>query len=60
MILKNWREFLWVDENKRELFHFLSEQIVVLPTSEGKVIYAADGTSVGVIEVNKLSYFLFL
>ena len=46
MIPKNWRDFLRVDENKRELFHFLSEQIVLLPTSEGKVIYATDGTSI--------------
>jgi len=46
MIPKNWRDFLRVDENKRELFHFLSEQIMLLPTGEGKVIYATDGTSV--------------
>ena len=46
MIPKNWRDFLRVDENKRELFHFQSEHIVLLPTSKGKVIYAIDGTSV--------------
>ena len=36
MILKNRRHFLRVDENKRELFQILSEQIVLLPKSEGK------------------------
>ena len=46
MIPKNWRDFLRVDENNRELFHFLSEHNVLLPTSEGKVIYATDETSV--------------
>ena len=46
MILKNWRDFLRVDENKSELFHFLAQQIVLLPASEGKAIYATDGMGV--------------
>lgn len=46
MIPKNWREFLRVDENKTELFHFLSQKVVLLPTSEGKAIYATDGMGV--------------
>ena len=46
MIPKNWKDFLWADENKSELFHSLSQQVVLLPTGEGKVIYATDGTGV--------------
>ena len=46
VIPKNWRDFLRVDENKSELFHFLSQQIVLLPTSQGKAIYTTDGMSV--------------
>ena len=46
MIPKNWKDFLRADENKSELFHFLSQQVVLLPTGEGKVIYATDGTGV--------------
>ena len=35
MIPKNWKDFLRVDENKSELFHFLSQQVVLLPTGGG-------------------------
>lgn len=34
--------FLCVDENKTELFKFLSQQVTRLSTGEGKVIYAID------------------
>ncbi len=42
----NWKEFLRVDENKTELFKFLSQQAIHLPIDEGKVIYATDGSNV--------------
>ena len=40
---KNWRDFLRVNENKTELFNFLSQQIASVTTDEGKVIYATNG-----------------
>ena len=43
---KKWKDFLREDDNKTELFKFLSQQAVHLPTSEGKVIYATDGVNV--------------
>ena len=45
-IPKNWKDFLRVDENKTELFNFLSQQAIHLPIDEGKVIYATDGRNV--------------
>ncbi|CAC5394392.1 unnamed protein product [Mytilus coruscus] len=33
-IPKNWHGFLWVDENKRELFQFLSEKLANLANTE--------------------------
>ena len=39
---KNWMEFLRVDENKTELFKFLSQQMIQLPIEEGKEIYTTD------------------
>ena len=41
-IPKNWKEFLRVDDNKTELFSFLSHQVTILQT-EGKAVYATDG-----------------
>ena len=41
VIPKNWKDFLRVDENKKELFLFLSHQ-VTRSTEEGKVIFATD------------------
>ena len=43
---KNWKEFLRVDENKQELFTFLSEQAVIRSAFYGKEIYATQGASV--------------
>ena len=43
---KNWRDFLHMNENKAELFNFLSQQIASSITDEGKVIYAANGVNV--------------
>ena len=36
---KNWKEFLSVDENKDELFKFLSQRIVDIAAQDGKVLY---------------------
>ena len=41
-IPKNWKDFLRVDDNKTELFSFLSHQVTLLQT-EGKAVYATDG-----------------
>jgi len=43
VIPKNWKDFLRVDENKTELFSFLSEQVTRLPTENDKEIYATHG-----------------
>ena len=43
---KNWKEFLRCDENKTELFSFLTHEAVNRPTPEGKELYATDGTEV--------------
>jgi len=43
---KNWKEFLRVDENKTELFAFLSREAVHLPVTEGKELYATYGCEV--------------
>jgi hypothetical protein len=32
---KNWKDFLRVDENKTELFSFLSRQVICMPTNRG-------------------------
>jgi hypothetical protein len=37
---KNWMDFLRVNENKIELFTFLSRKVVDFPLAEGKEIYA--------------------
>ena len=43
---KNWKDFLRVNENKTELFAFLSHKAVHLSVAEGKEIYATDGSGV--------------
>lgn len=43
---KNWKDFLRCDENKTELFSFLSCEAVHLPLAQGKELYATDGTGV--------------
>ena len=40
-IPKNWKDFLRVEDNKTELFSFLSHQVTLLQT-EGKAVYATD------------------
>ena len=45
-IPQNWKDFLRVDENKSELFRFLSQHVTNLSTGEGKRIYATDGSDV--------------
>ena len=40
---KNWKDFLQVDENKNR---FLSQEVIRLPTEEGKTIYSTIGTEV--------------
>ena len=46
LLPKNWKDFLRLDENKTELFHFLSQQVTHLPTDEGKIVNVTDGTGV--------------
>ena len=46
VIPKNWKDFLHVDENKTELFKFLSQQVTSITPVEGKTIYATDGRDV--------------
>ena len=41
-IPNNWKDFLRVDDNKTELFSFLSHQVTLLET-DGKAVYATDG-----------------
>ena len=43
---KNWEDFLSVDENKTELFAFLTRKVVRLPLAEGKELYVTDGSGV--------------
>ena len=43
---QKWKDFLRMDENKMELFRFLSQQVTNIPTDEGKTIYATDGSNV--------------
>ena len=44
-IPKNGKDFLRVDDNKKELFSFLSHQVTLLQR-EGKAMYATDGHGV--------------
>ena len=41
-----WKDFLHLDDNKTELFKFLSQQAVKVPTADGKSVYATDGSNV--------------
>ena len=43
---KNWKDFLRCDENKTELFSFLSCLAVQLRLAQGNEMYATDGTGV--------------
>ena len=43
---KNWKDFLPVDENKIELFAFLSREVVRPPLAEGNELYASGGSQV--------------
>ena len=43
---KNWKDFLRVDQNKTELFTFLSQKVVHIPLADGKELYASDGSGV--------------
>ena len=46
LLPQNWKDFLHVNENKTELFKFLAQQVICLPTDEGKVIFAIEGINV--------------
>ena len=43
---KNWKEFLRVNGNKKEVFFFLSEQIITLAAVDGKEVYATQEENV--------------
>ena len=43
---KNWKDFLRVDQNKTELFGFLSREAIRLPIADGNEMYATCGTEV--------------
>ena len=43
---KNWKDFLRVEENKTELFTFLSQQAINTPIEKGKSLYATDEPNV--------------
>ena len=43
---KNWKDFLRVNQNKTELFTFLSQKVVHLPLADGKELYASNGSGV--------------
>ena len=43
---KNWKDFLRVDQNKTELFGFLSREAIRLPIADGKEMYATCGIEV--------------
>ncbi len=42
----NWKSFLRVDENKAELFHFLSEEVMTSHTNNDKELYCTIGDKV--------------
>ncbi|XP_034062878.1 uncharacterized protein LOC117540355 [Gymnodraco acuticeps] len=42
----DWKDFLRCNENKTDLFAFLSRRVVHLPLAEGKELYATDGSGV--------------
>ena len=43
VILGNWRDFLRVDRNKTELFHFLSKALLEVFNQHGKQLVITDG-----------------
>ena len=43
---KNWKEFLRVGENKKELFSFLAEQIPPVEFGDGKQVFTTKGEQV--------------
>lgn len=43
---KNWKDFLHADDNKTELFSFLSQESTRLPIADGKEVYAIHGREV--------------
>ena len=43
---KNWKDFLRVDQNKIELFGFLSREAIRLSIADGNEMYATCGTEV--------------
>ena len=49
---QKWVDFLRVEENKTELFKFLSQQLKDFPVSEGKVVYATDEDDIFSTKVN--------
>ena len=42
----NWRDFLRVDRNKSELFHFLSKALLEAFNQQGKQLVITDGESI--------------
>lgn len=46
-VSKNWKEFLRVDANKKELFGFLAEQIPLVDFGDGKQVIATKGEETG-------------
>ena len=45
-ILKSWKDFLRVDDNKTELFKFLAQLVTCLTVDEDKVLYATSAQNV--------------
>ena len=45
-IPKNWKYFLHYDDNKKELFKFLAQEITCQTIEEGKEVYATCGQDV--------------
>ena len=45
-VSQNWKDFLRCDEDKTELFSFLTREAILLPVAQGKELYATDGTGV--------------
>lgn len=46
LVPKNWKDFFHVDDNKTELFGFLSQEAIRLPLADGKEVYATHGREV--------------
>ena len=58
-IPKSWKDFLHVDDNKTELFKFLTQHVTCLTVDEGKVVYATTAqdvlSSTGQAELSNLT-----